>query len=133
MIVIDASALAKYILKEPNWLEVEEYLIEAKSVDHIIKEVTNAIWKAYVRKIISMQDAKKKLNALQELIGTNIILVNELEILEKAMKISFKEKITVYDSLYIALAEIEQKPLVTSDEKQAKILKKRGGKVYYIR
>jgi len=133
VIVIDASALAKYILKEPNWLEVEEYLIEAKSVDHIIKEVTNAIWKAYVRKIISMQDAKKKLNALQELIGTNIILVNELEILEKAMKISFKEKITVYDSLYIALAEIEQKPLVTSDEKQAKILKKRGGKVYYIR
>ncbi len=132
MIVIDASALAKYILKEPNWLEVERYLINAKSVDHVVKEVSNAIWKAYIRKIINREDAMKKLNALLELIGTNIILVDELEILKDAVKISFREKIAIYDALYIALAEKEGSALVTSDAKQAGIYEKRGGLVYFI-
>lgn len=133
MIIIDASALAKYVLKEPNWLAVEKYLIDAKSVDHIVKEVSNAIWKAYVREIISMEDAMKKLNALLELIGTNIILINELEVLKDAVEIAFKEKITIYDALYIALAETENTELVTCDTKQADIFKKRGGTVYYIK
>ena len=132
MIVIDASILAKYILKEPNWRSVEKYLINAKSVDHVVKEVSNAIWKAHFRGIIDRDDAIKKLNALLELIGTNIILVNELEIIDKAMNISLEERIAIYDSLYIALAEKERTALVTSDEKQAEIYKKRGGKVHYI-
>jgi len=130
--VIDASALAKYILKEPNWREIEKYLINAMSVDHVVKEVSNAIWKAYIRGFITIKDVKKKLHALMKLIGINIVLVNELELLEKAVEIAIKERIPVYDSLYIALAERERKPLITSDKKQAAIYEKRGGAIHYI-
>ncbi|MHA1590061.1 MAG: type II toxin-antitoxin system VapC family toxin [Candidatus Njordarchaeales archaeon] len=130
--VIDASALAKYILKEPNWREIEKYLINAMSVDHVVKEVSNAIWKAYIRGFITIKDVEKKLHALMKLIGINIVLVNELELLEKAVEIAIKERIPVYDSLYIALAERERKPLITSDKKQAAIYEKRGGAIHYI-
>ncbi len=130
--VIDASALAKYILKEPNWREIEKYLINAMSVDHVVKEVSNAIWKAYIRGFITIKDVEKKLHALMKLIGINIVLVNELELLEKAVEIAIEERIPVYDSLYIALAEKERKPLITSDKKQATIYEKRGGVIHYI-
>lgn len=46
MIVIDASSLAKYLLKERNWLSIEKYIEQGfYSLDHILKEVANAIWK----------------------------------------------------------------------------------------
>ncbi|WP_252900442.1 hypothetical protein [Vulcanisaeta sp. JCM 14467] len=49
MIVIDASALTAFILKEPGWQSLSKYIMNSVSVDHIIKEVMNAIWKAQVR------------------------------------------------------------------------------------
>ncbi|WP_048061867.1 nucleic acid-binding protein, partial [Hyperthermus butylicus] len=44
MNVIDASSLANYVLKEDNWIEVRRSLEkETVSVDHVLKEVANAI------------------------------------------------------------------------------------------
>ena len=48
MIVVDASALAKYALREEGWEVVAGYLKGARplySVDHLLKEVANALWK----------------------------------------------------------------------------------------
>lgn len=48
MIVIDASALSKYVLKEEGWEEVRRFVRERRplySVDHVLKECFNAIWK----------------------------------------------------------------------------------------
>jgi len=106
--------------------------MNAKSVDHVVKEVSNAIWKAYTRGFITEKDVKKKLDALMMLININILLVDELKLIRDAMNIAVNENITVYDALYIALAEKESIPLVTSDKKQASVCKKRGVIVYYI-
>lgn len=44
MNVIDASSLAKYVLREKGWCEVRKVLEEESvSVDHVLKEVANAI------------------------------------------------------------------------------------------
>jgi predicted nucleic acid-binding protein len=44
VIVVDASALAKYVLKEEGWREIRKVLEGgAVSVDHVVKEVSNAI------------------------------------------------------------------------------------------
>jgi len=64
VIVIDASILAAYILKEPGWEKLEQFIVHAFSVELIIKEVANSIWKAYYRELISRGDAKKKFDAL---------------------------------------------------------------------
>ena len=48
MIVIDASALAKYLLREEGWTRVSRYVRERRplyTVDHALKECANAVWK----------------------------------------------------------------------------------------
>lgn len=69
MIVIDASALAKFILKEEGWNEVAEYLKAGTlSVDHIVKEVTNAVWRRFRQGEASLEEAKIMLKALKEIL-----------------------------------------------------------------
>lgn len=57
MIVIDASTLAKFILKEEGWERVADFLKAGTiSVDHVMKET--AIWKRLIQREISFEDAK---------------------------------------------------------------------------
>jgi len=49
VIVIDASAITKYVLKEEHWEQVRNYLTaEPCSLDLALAEVSNAIWKHQV-------------------------------------------------------------------------------------
>ena len=123
MIVIDASSIAKYILREENW-EDEPY-----SLTLALAEVSNAIWKHHVLyKEISYEDAKTMFNALEKL--KDVVIFESFEnYLKEAMKISIKEKITIYDALYLAQAK-KFSSLLTSDEKQWKVAKK--NKYYQI-
>lgn len=126
VIVIDASSLAKYILREENWEEVREYLLnEAYSLTLALAEISNAIWKHYViYKEISYEDAEIMFNALRKL--KDILVFEQFEkYLDDAVKISMKEKITVYDALYIAQAK-KFNSLLTSDERQWKVARKMG-------
>jgi len=116
MIVIDSYALAKYILKEPNWRSIEKYLVNVKSVDVIVLEVVKCILKAYNEQIINYEDARKKLKALMKLIESNIILEESKDIMEAAFEIAVEEGISLTDSLYITLAIRENDVLVTSNE-----------------
>lgn len=47
-----------------------------------------------------------------------------LDLLQRAVEISVREGIPVYDSLYIALAETKGSKLVTADRKQYEVAKK---------
>lgn len=57
MIVVDASALAKYLLREEGWEEVSRYVRTMRplySLEHVLKEVTNAVWRdASTRKVVT--------------------------------------------------------------------------------
>lgn len=46
MIVIDASVLAAFILKEPGWEKLSTYVKNCTPVNHILKEVSSTILKA---------------------------------------------------------------------------------------
>ena len=46
MIVVDASLLAAFVLGEPGWERLASYVRGSCSVDHVVKEVANAIWKS---------------------------------------------------------------------------------------
>jgi len=60
------------------------------------------------------------------MIGVNLILVSELHYLDESLKIALEHGITLYDSLYIALALREEKPLLSLDAKQRQIAEKLG-------
>ncbi|HIQ12991.1 MAG TPA: PIN domain-containing protein [Thermoprotei archaeon] len=130
MIVVDASALTAFILREDGWRDIAEYLVRAVSIDHLLKEVSNAIWKAYYREYISFDDALKAYNILKSMIGRNITLYPEIEYIDDALKIALENRLTVYDSLYIVLARSMGGTLLTLDDEQAKVATKLGIKVH---
>ena len=127
MIVVDASALAAFILKEEGWKDLSAYLAYALSVDHVVKEVVNSIWKAvFLRKHMSESEAKAAYRLLMTMIGKNVVLVSEIGYLDRALEIALEQGVTVYDALYIALAKDKGVPLLTLDEKQRTIANKLG-------
>jgi len=136
VIVIDASALVKFLLREDGWEKIEEILRkeECISLDHIVKEVANAIWRrAVITKEESPEDALNRLKALINLIREDVLtLYNEIDYIEEAFNIAISNHITVYDALYIAQAAAIKAVLVTSDKKQASVAARLGVVVKYM-
>lgn len=119
MIVIDSSCISKFILKEPNWQKISDILVYSLSVDLARKEVTNSILKAYRRKEISLDDVHTKFQALQMLLGKNIILVNQDDLIDDALQVAIaSNKLTIYDAVFIILARKRATSLATCDRFQ---------------
>lgn len=122
MIVADASAILAFLFKERGWRELAKYLICCTSVNHIVEEVTNAIWRAtYVKKVLNKEQAVKMLTLFKKMIGINLILVSDVDYLEDAFKLALEYGVSVYDCLYVVLAYRTNSYLLTLDEKQRKI------------
>jgi len=124
VIVVDASALSAFILKEPGWRALSEYLINSISIDHVTKEVANAIWKACIGGIIGAEQARRLYRIMRSMIGVNVVLEPQEKYLDMALEIALEHKVTIYDALYIALAKEGNMPLLTLDEKQAQVARK---------
>ncbi|MCC6046020.1 MAG: type II toxin-antitoxin system VapC family toxin [Ignisphaera sp.] len=134
MIVIDASALAKFIFKEEGWERVYKILsTRVISVDHIVKEVANAIWKHSSIHKTYLDVALKEFQLLKKIIDEKLVLLeSELKYLDKAFEIAIQNSIPVYDALYIAQAITHNIPLATSDKRQAEIAEKLKVQVVFI-
>lgn len=115
--IIDSSSLAKYASKEPNWEQVEKYISSADSLDLAIIETSNAMWKKIQKKEIELEHASKIIKTLLD----TVWLLDEKKYLQKALDISTKNHITIYDALFLACALTEHCYLVSSDAKQVKI------------
>ena len=130
MIVIDASALAKFILREEGWEELIEFLKSGTvSVDHVAKEVANAIWRRSVREKLNVKEVWRMFQALKEILNKNVVMEGELRYLNEAFKIAVEHRVTVYDGLYISQAKKLRLKLLTSDSKQAQVAKAVGVEV----
>ena len=136
MIVIDASSLAKYIIKEKGWLDVERYLLEEEvhTLDLALKEVVNVIWKqAILLHNISLEEAGEKYIALMKLVeGEVIALDDEMKYLKEAFETVLDMKITIYDALYVVKAKADRAQLLTSDKRQHEVAQKLGIKAILV-
>jgi len=130
--VIDASSLAKYILREDNWKKIREYLEdEVYSLNLALIEISNALWEhrvLYGR--ISEGEALVAFEAVKIL--KDVVIFESFENhLDNAMKISSENKIPVYDALYISQAHKHGK-MITSDKLQRDVVHKMKIEVEYI-
>ncbi|MEM2841523.1 MAG: type II toxin-antitoxin system VapC family toxin [Candidatus Bathyarchaeia archaeon] len=91
------------------------------TVDHAVKETANAILKAYMRGLIGDRDVRAKFTVLKELSSGNLIVHPEEQLLKTAMEIATRQKITLYDSLYLALSMQKRLSLATLDKQQIKV------------
>jgi predicted nucleic acid-binding protein len=123
--VIDSSSLVKFFSREKGWEKVAEVITEGvMTLDLAIKEVASALWKKVPRGEMKEEVA---INILSDLIKREAVLfVKQDDYLIEGFKIANRNKITVYDSLFIALAKLNNFELVTSDKKQYEIAAKEG-------
>ncbi|MCC6013759.1 MAG: type II toxin-antitoxin system VapC family toxin [Candidatus Verstraetearchaeota archaeon] len=130
MIVVDASAVIAFFLKEKCWESLKPYMKETISIDHIIKEFYNAVWKAtYLLKILDHKSAYNVIKLFNIYLEKNIIIEPETKYIDKAFNIALEKGISIYDALYIALAISKNMSLLTLDEKQKNVALELGAKV----
>ena len=129
MIVVDASALAAFILREEGWRRLAKYLADAIAPDHVVKEVANAVWRAArLRGLLSEEEAWRAYALLHRMIGKNLVLEPKLKYLDKALEIMAR-RVAVYDAIYLALALEKELPLLTLDERQRRAAEALGIRV----
>ncbi|MGB9816426.1 MAG: type II toxin-antitoxin system VapC family toxin [Desulfurococcaceae archaeon] len=130
MIVVDASAVVAFFLREEGWENLKPYMKRGFSVDHVVKEFYNAVWKAmYLFKTLDHESMQKVLELFNSYIENNLILEPGEKYIDKALNIALKAGITIYDSLYTALALDKKTPLLTLDRKQRDTALKLGIKI----
>ena len=115
MRVIDSSVIAAFILQEPGWEKLASYLI-GWTLDIAFLETMNAIIKALRRGRINIEDARLRIKALESLKTMN--MESALKLLPRVPELVLNSKLTVYDAVFIALAQEKTLPLVTLDRTQ---------------
>ena len=125
--VLDASVIVKWFLyhqeaDRDRALALRDLHIAGRSKIHIprlaLLEVLNAI------RFSSKADEEAGEVALEALQDLHLeIKPGDVDVLRKANAIAWAYKITIYDALYVALAEQVGYPLITADEKMINKLK----------
>ena len=115
--VVDASVAVKWFIPEIHTDAALRLLKEERELiapDLFLPEFANVLWKKIRRNELSEVDARDILNALSTV---PIQLHSASTLVNPAFEIARALDRTVYDSLYIALAESEVCELVTADQR----------------
>jgi predicted nucleic acid-binding protein len=117
MRVVDASVAAKWLVAEPG-SDAARRVLEGPgpliAPDLLIAEVGNVLWKKVTRRAINRRHAQEAIIWLPELFDR---LFDSAALAPRALEIAVEHGATVYDSLYVALAEAagSDAVLVTAD------------------
>lgn len=132
--VIDSSTLAKFLLRESGWERVKGILTgKPYTLDLAVKEVANAIWRRVtLMGDVSLEKAPVILGDLLELKRVALRVEPQDPYLGQALRIAIENRVTVYDSLFIAQALAKKAALATSDERQGRVAERLNVKVEYI-
>lgn len=116
-VVVDTSVAVKWFVPEIH-AEAAGRLLESDVVfcapDLIGPELANAIWQKVRRGDLTREEADEILATFD---GLAIEMVPSKGLLAPAFKIAAMLDRTVYDSLFVALAVVQDCPLVTADRK----------------
>jgi len=115
-IVLDVSAAVKWFVREEESGEMEELLgkflsgeVELHSPKLLLVELANVLRYA---KGLTAADVARAVEAVRAI---RVNLVDDLQVLGEAIKLAFQSDVTVYDALYVSLAQRLSGRLVTYD------------------
>jgi len=114
--VIDASVAIKWVVAEPL-SEQAISLLEATRMSapaHWQAEAVNGLWGWVYRGDMSAEDASDRASRL---LYAPVAITPLGSLLGRALELSIAMRVTIYDSLYVALAEARGIPLVTNNQK----------------
>jgi|GEM_PF-1310636 len=130
-LVIDASALAAYLLHEEGSEAVGGFLVKGvETVGLAFKETASALLAAERTGKISSDQAKVCMEALTTIMGHNVRAVEDQEaLLGESYESARKHNASIYDSVYVVLAKRSGARLLTKDARQMQLAKKEGVEV----
>lgn len=111
--VVDASVAVKWVVEEEGSdaaLALSHESLAAPSL--WLAECANVLWVKARRGEIDEQEARERQSWLAE---APVLLVPLEELLEDAVALAFRLDVTIYDALYVALAQRRREPLITAD------------------
>ena len=119
MKVADSSYLIEGILRDAVLFENEAFV----SPDLVLYEVINALWK-HETLLHDLKDSRERIELLSDLVlNERIQLVRpDRRLLHETYKLSVKHGLSIYDSVFIALALQLKMDLATFDSKQSSVL-----------
>jgi predicted nucleic acid-binding protein len=119
VIVVDASAVLEFLLQTPRGVRVEARLFREEDEFHaphlLDVEVVQGLRRLVRTGEVSSGRAEEAMADLSDVV---LHRHAHLDLLDRAWKL--RENITVYDAMYIALAEAIAAPIVTCDRPLAK-------------
>lgn len=114
--VVDASVAAKWVVEEDHSDQAAELLRcdALHAPDHWLAEAVNVLWSKVFKGDLAADDAEERMTVLLRapVIGTPVA-----QLMPRAFAIAVARTVTVYDALYVALAEKRGIPLVTADRR----------------
>ena len=127
MIVLDASALLKYVVREHGWVEVERLLMRGCKTLHIaLAEVAMALEVGVKVGHFDREVALRAVKALKEIVREGVVeLLNDWEFVERATEIALEKRIPVLEAMYVAAAEVEG-AIATCVRRQAVVARELG-------
>jgi len=117
MPVIDSNIYASLVVRDEFYEECKKYMLTKKiTLDLAFAEAGNVIWKHVKMGRIKTEDAVKRVEVLKRLINTSKIYKSE-DFLVESIRLAVKYDLTIYDALFVALAQRLNDKLVTTDRK----------------
>ncbi|MBI2185180.1 MAG: type II toxin-antitoxin system VapC family toxin [Thaumarchaeota archaeon] len=120
MIVADSSFIAEGLLKRKNLLEENEILTPALA----LYEVTNSIWKhQYILK--DLEDGLPYVSILYGLVDSGAIRIvqPDEELLTRSYAMAARNRVSIYDAIFVSLALEIGLELKTFDRQQTRIMR----------
>lgn len=120
--VIDASVVIQHLLNESHTANANALFDEVGQTitvyipEFCLLECTNVLWKQVRFQGMPVSQADQMVTDLMALAMTLVPISN---MLKRGLQIGLTHQLAVYDSLYIALAEALNYPLITVDERQS--------------
>jgi predicted nucleic acid-binding protein len=119
--IVDTSVVADVLVSGIYTVQAERLML---SVDNMTKllvpgfclvECTNVLWKRVRARGISQAEAEI---LADDLLPLPLSIASVDKLFKRALQIGLAHQLAIYDSVYIALAESYQYPLITADAKQ---------------
>lgn len=127
--VVDASVVVQLLITDTNSAETEVLFDSIDDGNKLIVpefgllECTNVLWKHVRFQNLPQSDAE---SLVEDLIQLDIVVTPATGLMPRALEIGLTHNLAIYDSIYIALAENLNYPLITVDQKQATVAQTEG-------
>ncbi len=127
-IIIDSSTLFSLFFPEEysEWSEkaIKEY-DELHVPELVFLETSNAAWKRIIIFKQPISIVLKNLRLLHKFVEDTCIIHRNIDYLQRTIELSIKLGTTIYDSLFLAIAEKYKAKVLTIDKKLVETLKRR--------